>query len=352
MTMPLHEASAAFFGQLGGVVIETSIDPLEPEPDEAALGATVTVAFDNAGILGDGQSDIYDDVYPRYRALRDEWWRALAASAAPITPAVRPYLLPLPAPGATVGAALSWQSRPSRELEVVPLETVRRSPYVERVRREYSLEYGIRGASGRLFDLTEGLLLAVRAATDAVPDLSSYAELGAGTGAAGALVLRRARPKRVMVQDETDAVAQHLRAHLGPIAIETGCDLHVFGGDCRELAFAEPLGLLAIGIPYAQQPSLLARRGEHIRAALGDDGLLVAATSTVGMRFYQSLTDGQEPRLAEWPWYATGATLHDLFPCGATVRVRNLVVSIASASAHRVEATLAGMAARGAEVLS
>jgi hypothetical protein len=123
-------------------------------------------------------------------------------------------------------------------------------------------------------------------------------------------------------------------------------------GDCRDLDFGESISLLVIGIPFAQLPSLLARRGAAIRRALGREGVLVAASSTAGMRFYQGLTDGQEPRLAGWPWYVPGCTLPDLFSSGSAVRVRNLVISIASGSPSRVDATVAGMVARGGEVLA
>jgi hypothetical protein len=185
-----------------------------------------------------------------------------------------------------------------------------------------------------------------------MPDVDSVAELGAGTGAATNVVLRRARPARVLVQDESEVAARHLRDHLGPAALEAGARLDVMDGDCRRLAFDEPVSLLVLGIPFAQQPSLLAGKGQQIEAALGEDGLLVAATSTVGMRFYQALTDGEDSRLAAWPWFVPGASLRDLFTNGATVRVRNLVISIASASASRVDATVAGMAARGAQPLA
>lgn len=354
MSFPLHETSAAFFAQLGGVVVDTSIEPLELEPDGdgAQLGATVTVEFDNAGIFGDDRADIYNDVYPRYRALRREWWTALALAASEDEPRLRPYLLPLPAAGAVSGPARDAEPLASREIEVVPLQTVPRSSSVDRLRREYGLEFGIRGPSGRLYDLAEGLLLAVRAATDAVPDPETVVELGAGTGAASGLVLRRARPKRALVQDASEVAARHLREQLGPLAAQTGASLDVVTGDCRDLDFGEAISLLVVGIPFAQLPSLLARRGDAIRAALGGDGVLVAASSSVGMRFYQALTDGSEPRLEAWPWQVPGRSLRDLFASGAAVRVRNLVVSIASASPARVDATVAGMVARGGELLA
>src|SRR5262249_33069377 len=148
------------------------------------------VEFGNAGIFGDATADIYDDVYPRYRALRDEWWSSLTAALDVDAPRLRPYLLPVPAADATVGPARSAGRPAPRDIEVVPLDTVPRSSYLDRMRREYSLEFGLRGASGRLFDLSEGLLLAVRSATDAVPDPESVVELGAGTGAVTSLALR------------------------------------------------------------------------------------------------------------------------------------------------------------------
>jgi hypothetical protein len=220
------------------------------------------------------------------------------------------------------------------------------------MRREYGLEFGIRGTSGRLFDLAEGLLLAVRCATDALIEVRSFAELGAGTGAVAGIVLRRAQPKRVLVHDESPVATRHLREHLGPLAIETGARLDVIDGDCRAIALDQALSLLVLGIPFAQQPSLLARSGDRIREALGDDGLLVSATSAAGMRFYQALIDGGDSRLAAWPWHVPGASLRDLFSSGATVRVRNLIVSIASGSTPRVDATVAGMVSRGAEIVA
>jgi SAM-dependent methyltransferase len=354
MSLALHEASAAFFAPLGGVVTETTVEPLEPEPDadSAAFAATVTVEFANAGMFGDAAADIYDDVYPRYRALRREWWAALRAALSDDTPQVSPCLLPLPAPSATPGPARDAVGPVRPEVEVVPLESVPRSSYVDRMRREFSLEFGLRGASGRLLDLAEGLLVGVRAAVDAMPDPESVVELGAGTGAATGLVLRRARPKRALVHDASEAAARHLREHLGALASQTGASLQVVTGDCRQLAFDEPISLLICNIPFAQLPSLLARRGEQIRAALGEEGILVAASSAMGMRFYQGLTDGSEPRLSGWPWYGPGRALPDLFASGAAVRLRNLVVSVASASPVRVDATIAGMAARGGEVLT
>jgi Dimethyladenosine transferase (rRNA methylation) len=354
MSLALHEASAAFFAPLGGAVTETSVEPLEPEPDvdTAAFAATVTVEFDNAGMFGDASADIYDHVYPRYRALRQEWWAALRTTLSDDAPWLRPYLLPLPAPNARTGPARAGVSPVRPEVDVVPLDAVPRSSYVDRLRREFSLEYGLRGASGRLLDLAEGLLVAVRAAVDVLPNPESVVELGAGTGAATGLVLRRARPKRALVQDVGEAAGRHLREHLGALASQTGVALQVVTGDCRELTFDEPISLLIANIPFAQLPSLLARRGEQIRAALGDEGMLVAASSAMGMRFYQGLTDGSEPRLSGWPWRVPGRSLPDLFASGAAVRMRNLVVSVASASPSLVDATLAGMAARGGEVLT
>jgi hypothetical protein len=352
VTFRLQEASAGFFAQVGGTVIDTAVEPLEPEPDEEpALGATVTVAFDNAGIFGDDRSDIYDDVYPRYRALRSAWWHTLSNTLDDPTP-LRPYLLPLPAQGAPLGPPLPARSRPGAEFEVVPLDAVPRSSYLDRLRREYGLEYGLRGSGGRLHDLAEGLLLATRAATDTLPEVESFVELGAGTGAIAAMVLRRTQPKRALLHDSSQAVMRHLREHLGPLAIQTGTNLDVVSTDCRELPFADPVSLLVVGLPYALVPSLLARSGQRIRAALGDDGLLVAATSTVGMRFYQALTDGSEPRVTAWPWYVAGATLRDLFGSGAMVRVRNVVISVVAASTARVDATVAGRVSRGAESLA
>jgi len=335
-------------------VVDTSVELLEPEPDgdTAQLGATVTVEFANAGMFGDSHSDIYDDVYPRYRALRREWWDALSAAANGGSAPVRPYLLPLPGAGAAGGPPRDARRPVAGDIEVVPLETVPRSYYVDRMRREYGLRFGIRGASGRLFDLAEGLLLAVRSATDAMPDPESVVELGAGTGAATSIVLQRARPKRALVHDAREVAGLHLREHLAPLAARVGTSIDVVTGDCRDLTFGEPVSLLAIGIPFAQLPSLLAQRGEAIRTALGDDGVLVAASSTVGMRFYQALTDGSEPRLDAWPWHVPGRSLRYLFPNGAAVRMRNLVISVASASTHRVDATVAGMVARGAEILA
>ena len=79
---------------------------------------------------------------------------------------------------------------------------------------------------------------------------------------------------------------------------------------------------------------------------------VVGPNVTVGeFNAYQSLIDGDDRRLASWPWYVPGHTLRDLFGAGATVRVRNLVLSIASGSSYRVDATVAGMVARGGELL-
>ena len=39
-------------------------------------------------------------------------------------------------------------------------------------------------------------------------------------------------------------------------------------------------------------------------------------------------------------------------PSGATVRVRNVVISVVAVSAARVDATVAGMVSRGAEILA
>src|SRR5690606_17155804 len=142
-------------------------------------------------------------------------------------------------------------------IEVVPLETVPRSSYLDRMRREYGLEFGIRGGSGRLYDLAEGLLLAVRSAADAAPDPHPIVERGAGTGAVTGLALRRARPKRALVHDASEVAGRHLREHLGPVAAATGATLDVVTGDCRDLDFGEPISLLVIGIPFAQLPSLL-----------------------------------------------------------------------------------------------
>jgi hypothetical protein len=198
----------------------------------------------------------------------------------------------------------------------------------------------------------KGLLLAVRSATDVLPDLASFVDLGAGTGSVASLVLRRAQPKRVLVVDDSDVAGEHLRAYLGPMAIDHAASLSVVTGDCRDLAYDEPISLLSLSIPFAQQPSLLVRRGNEIQTALGEDGLLVAATSMAGMHFYQALIDGSDPRLTTWPWFAPRYSLQGLFGSVGTVRVRNLVVSVASQSSSRVDAVVAAMAGRGAELLS
>jgi SAM-dependent methyltransferase len=354
MPFPLHEASAEFFEPLGGSVLDVQIEPLEPERDSAnaELGATVTVAFDNAGIFGDAGADVYDEVYPRYRGLRHDWWDSLSAREEESALPIRPYLYPLPADGAAIGLARPYRESAARPISLVPLESLPRSSYLDRKRREYGLDFGIRSAGGRLFDLAEGLLLAVRAATEVIPDLTSFVDLGAGTGSVASLVLRRTQPKRVLVVDESEIAGAHLRDYLGPVALDHGANLSVVTGDCRDLPYDQPISLLSLSIAFAQQPSLLARRGNEIRTALGEDGLLVAATSMAGMRFYQSLVDGGDPRLRDWPWYPTGRSLRDLFGTVGTVRVRNLLVSVASESSSRVDAVVSAMAGRGAELLT
>lgn len=353
MAFPLREASGDFFGPLGGSVLDVHYEPLEPEQDtlDAEVGATVSVAFDNAGLFGDADADIYDEVYPRYRDLRNEWWAALRERADELSSPLRPYLLPVPTERAAHGLALPLRRPSVGDVSVVPLDSVPRSSYLDRVRREYGLDYGIRGASGRLFDLAEGLLLAVRSAADAVTDLSSVVDLGAGTGAATNLVLRRTKPKRVLVQDDRTAVGDHLAENLWPSAREQGAGVDVVVGDARTLSFVEPIDLLVISLPFAQQPSLLAHRGAELREALGAGGVLVSASSMVGMRFYQALIAGDDPRLRAWPWYAATPSLRTLFAGVGTVRVRNLLVTVASNSSGRVDAVVAGMVGRGGELV-
>ena len=322
------------------------------EPAECPV---VTVEFDNRTLFGAGDADVFDDVYPRYRGLRAQWWDALREAGLPVVPDggrwIRPHPVPVAAAGGTEGETLPKPVRSSRSIRVVELDTVPATPYLTRMRHEYGLTHGIADDSGHLFDLDEALLLAVDCAATEFGELTRFVDVGSGTGSASALAMTRARAGQVLANDFHEAIGNHLRDHLGKLGAARGTGVEVVTGDCRDLTYPPGTTLLAVSTVFGQQPSLLARRGPGIAASLGTQGVAVFASSMVDMPFYQNLTEGGDERLGRWPWYPARTTLRRLFPRVRVLRLRNLVATLAGGPGSPVDAIAARMADRGAAPL-
>jgi hypothetical protein len=189
--------------------------------------------------------------------------------------------------------------------------------------------------------------MAVKCSADELKDADLFIDLGSGTGSASKLMMSRCRTKRVLANDFSEASGAHLRSHLGAVAARYGTELNVVTGDCRAISYEPGCTVLAISVVFGLQPSLLAAKGGRIKAALGREGILLAASSMVGMSFYQALIDGSDPRLARWPWYSTDNSLAALFSDVRRVRVGSLVVTLASDSSSRLDGISARMLAAG-----
>ena len=346
-------SSKQFFSRIGGEILKVRIPSHTTRSASGgiAICPILFVEFDNAGILGTG--DFYDEIYKRYRRMRVDWWKAMETAGITIQSdpkaTNRPHFVPVLSDEHTQGEPYPKLDRGFSRLKVVRLDDIPVSADQSRVIETYDLEYGIRTTKGKLFDFDEGLLLSVRSAAEAFPQIGCFTEFGAGSGSSSALVLRSAQVTEAIVNDSSKDLREHLETYLGELAREKSTRLTVRIGDALTMPYPTHIDVLAIGTAFGSQPVLWSKRGADLKSALGERGVVLVASAMVEMLFYFFLTHGGEERLNRWPWKKDLLSLSDLFENVTSMRVNDLVLTIASSSRSSVEKIVAHMEANGSE---
>ena len=288
-----------------------------PPGDGTLTCVTVEVAVQNHGLFGTN-GPFLDEVFPRYRFLVNALTTFLNSRGLSVGSAkegVSVAVVPRPARGGYVGAALPKLLRPSRGVLAPEIgELARHSEYYRALAVRYGVQYGLITNNGTVIGPDGGIVATACAVADSGDRSLAVVELGTGAGSTATALLCRGKLKSYRGSDFSPEVASFFASRIEPTLAAAGVPTELFVGSSDSFAFRDgEADLLVVGVYYEAQPDLLCRCGERIRTALTAGGVLAIQSGKPENPFVTELLADADTPHRSWPWYRAAFCLRVLF---------------------------------------
>jgi len=343
----LIAASEEFFHPLGGrlgtvyVGRRRNIEILHDGSVPEVAVASLEVTFEDAGIFGD---EGFMAAYQRYRRMRSDWWRHLEGHGLGLWNAdtrLIPHLHPLTDGEVRGGQPYPLQEQAPYGQHLTPHSALEgRDPYYQALFESYGVRWLLQEDNGIVIGPDAGLLFGVGAAADVRGSLSTFADVGAGTGELSAHLLRRGAVRRLLLNEVSPHLQDHLRRYVGGLAVASAADVEYHFCNALDLDLPTGVDLLSVGIYYGAQPAFFRRLGPGLGRHLAADGLVLVQSGMLEGTFNVAALTGEDPRLLAWPWYDESHSLTTWLPHVRSYFVADEVVTFAARQASTIEAVV------------
>jgi hypothetical protein len=222
-----------------------------------------------------------------------------------------------------------------------------RDPYYQELFEGYGVRWLLQEDNGIVIGPDAGLLFAVGAVADVRGAVSSFADVGAGTGELSAHLLRRGAVRRLLLNEVSPHLQEHLRSYVGDLARAAGVEVDYRFSNALEVELPRGVDLLSVGIYYGAQPAFFQRLGPALDEHLADDGLVLVQSGMLEGTFNVAALTGGDRRLLAWPWYDATHALTNWLPHVESYFVADEVVTFAARDGAVLEAVLERLRALG-----
>jgi SAM-dependent methyltransferase len=326
-----NKQTAIFFKKAGGKIIKIKIlnETTFSSPDEPIPCLNYYIGFCDPLIFGRG--DYSNEVYPRYRKMRTDWKKFLLKSKIAnfdkIAFGFIPCLLNNHGP--------HTKKYPAEKISLinkVVLINKLESVYFKKIKKIFRLRFALMEKGGLLIGPEGGMLTTLDAAGRFFKHIDNFVDIGAGTGELSAYLMHHYNINRVVINEISSSLRNHLRDYLGKVSRQNNTKIDFQFNDCRDMKVPNHSNLISLGVFYGFQPSFVKYKGKAIQSALGNDGVLVIQSAMPESTFNYHLLMGNEKGLQGWPWYHRTMQLSTYFKYFKTFYIDNQFVTIASQS--------------------
>lgn len=208
-------------------------------------------------------------------------------------------------------------------------DLVERNPYYKELASEFRIEYGIKTNNGTVIGPDAGLIYGISyIAQSMLKESIRIAEIGAGTCSTPISLLSKKKIEYYYGVDFSSKVLGYYERIFRPILLDNNVDSTFVIDDALKCELPSNIDIFVVGIYYEAQYDFIANRGNEIKGALSNDGMLILQS---GLPENLMLSDllVEAPNNA-WPWQQGKSNLRDWFRFIMQVNFKNEIVTIAS----------------------
>jgi|GEM_PF-1676942 len=327
-----------FFESMGGKLLSSRCTMVKTYSSQNLIIPCVNyyISFNNKYLFGKG--NFSDEVYPRYRRMRNDWKNILKKSGIKLYSDIAVGFVPL------LGSAnlkknekFKYKKDQKKPIGTKIVNITKDSLYYyEKMAARFNVEFALKESRGMFVGPEKGMLCALEAACNILKKIDCFVDVGAGTGEMSAYVLKNYNPKKVVINEISQNLKKHLRNYLKKISGNNKTKLIFSFQDCQKIKFPTASDVISVGVFYGVQPSLIQDKGSEMAKSLGKRGLLLIQSAMPETLFNQHILMGDEDRLNKWPWYSKKFILSNYFSCVKTFFIDNQFITLASQSHYLV----------------
>lgn len=335
----INKTTGAFFNRLGGKIQECKWQmlPTYGSANQIVSCANFYIVFNNQNLFGDG--DFGTEIYPRYRQIRTDWYKALKQEGVDLFKQAVVGFVPLlkKRPTTIYNDPYLKSNGTPLGIEIENIHDTE-SDYFKKISKKFDLNYALKERGGAYVGPEGGMLVMLEKICMQYSRIDCFVDIGAGTGELSAFVVKNFPVKKIIVNELSNHLSEHLNNYLGKLATINYVRYRLFANDCKKMSFPEKTDIISVGVFYGDQPSFIKEKGGQISKSLGRQGILLIQSAMPEAIFTHLLIVGKNEEFKNWPWYSISYNLYQYFNYIATFFIENEFITIASNSKEKIQA--------------
>ncbi|MFZ4632450.1 MAG: hypothetical protein ACOYL8_04630 [Patescibacteria group bacterium] len=338
----LNEKTEVFFKKIGGKIIKIDVFNLTTfsSPDKKIPCFNYYIEFNSSNIFGSGSFS--NNVYPRYRKMRTDWKKFLSESEIKNFNKIAFGFIPCLSNKITTYEAKYKLEKMILKNKIDSINKLS-SEYFKKLKKTYDLRFCLKEKDGFLIGPEGGLLAAVDAAGKYFNSINNFVDIGAGTGELSAYIIKKYRVNKVIINEASYDLKDHLKSYLGEVSKIRKVDINFQFKDCRKIVLPKSSNIISLGVFYGFQPSFIKERGAEIKKILGENGVLIIQSAMPEAQFSYQVLMGRIAGLKKWPWYSNHVRIPSYFKYSRTFYIDNQFITLASQSRSTIGGILSNI---------
>ncbi|MBU2634674.1 MAG: hypothetical protein KJ674_05555 [Nanoarchaeota archaeon] len=323
-----------FFESIGGKLLNSKCVKIQTYTSQNSKIHCVNyyIMFDNKDLFGKG--NFSDEIYPRYRKMRNDWKNVLKNSGIKLYSNIAVGFVPLLSSNNTkMIKKFKYQKEHEKPLgtKILSIDDIN-SDYYKEMAKEFNVRFALKESGGMFVGPERGMMYVLEVVCNILEKIDCFIDIGAGTGEVSAYVLKKCDPQKVVVNEISQNLKTHLKNYLKKIVKNNKIKIIFSFQDCRKIKFPSKVNLISVGVFYGVQPSFIKCKGSEIVKSLGKKGLLLIQSSMPETLFSQHILMGDVNGVNKWPWYSEKFILSNYFSCVESFFIDNQFITLASQS--------------------
>lgn len=329
-----EKVTKEFFESIGGRLLSSNCVKIQTYSSQNSKVSCLNyyIMFSNKDLFGKG--NFSDEIYPRYRKMRNDWRNALKKSGIKLYTDIAVGFVPLlNLNNAKKVKNFKYKKENKKPLgtKILDISKIHVDYYKEMVEK-FDVAFALKESGGMFIGPERGMLYVLEAVSNVLGGIDCFVDVGSGTGEMSAYILKNHDPEEIVINELSKNLRIHLKKYLKKIAKKNKAKMIFSFEDCQKMKFPSKVDLMSVGVFYGVQPSFIKYKGSEVARSLGKKGLLLIQSSMPETLFSQHILMGDARGINTWPWYSEKFILSKYFSCVEAFFIDNQIITLASQS--------------------